>query len=87
MAVGAGEGKEKDEYLITRIDSFSPALNVVNCYGEQRKTKVEEVEAKWRRLHKDMEDIRARNEFCLLVGDLNKLIGSDSLGVPGNHLG
>ena len=38
LSVGAGEGKEDDEYLITRIDSFSPALNIINCYGEQRKT-------------------------------------------------
>ena len=32
-----------------------------------------------------MNNIRARNEFCLLVGDLNKLVGCDKLGVPGNH--
>lgn len=32
-----------------------------------------------------MEDIRAKNEFCLLLGDLNKLIGCDQWGVPGNH--
>ena len=83
--LGAGEGKNGDEYLITRINSFYPALNIVNCYGEQRKTKVEEVEAKWSRLKKDMENIRARREFCLLSGDLNKLVGCDHLGVPGNH--
>lgn len=40
MALGAGEGSEDDEYLIT---SFTPHLNVINCYGEQRKTKIEEV--------------------------------------------
>ena len=38
-AVGAGQGEEEDEYLITRFECFSPALNVINCYGEQRKTK------------------------------------------------
>ena len=35
-AVGAGQGEEEDEYLITRFECFSPALNVINCYGEQR---------------------------------------------------
>ena len=36
-AGGAGEGVGNDEYLITRVPTFKPALNVVNCYGEQRK--------------------------------------------------
>ena len=47
--------------------------------------KNDQVEAKWGRLLKEMESIRARNEFCLLAGDLNKLIGCDQLGVQGNH--
>ena len=84
-AIGAGEGSEKDEYLITRIDAFSPALNIVNCYGEQRSNKLEVIEEKWTRIVNDMEEIRNRGEYCLLVGDLNKLVGSDDLGVPGNH--
>ena len=56
---GAGEGAEGDEYLITRVATFQPSLNVVNCYGEQRKTSKLEVEAKWRRLCRDLENIRA----------------------------
>ena len=32
-----------------------------------------------------MEAIRARKEFCILGGDLNKLVGRAPLGVPGNH--
>ena len=47
-------------------------------------TKVEEVEAKWVRLVRDLEAIRARGEHCVLTGDLNKLVGDDALGVPGN---
>ena len=85
MATGVGEGKNGDEYLITKIGTFHPALNIISCYGEQRKTNIEDVEAKCRSLHKEMENIRARNEFCLLDGDLNKLVGNDELGVPGNH--
>ena len=46
--------------------------------------KVEEVEAKWWRLVKELEAIRARGEHCVLTGDLNKLVGDDALGVPGN---
>ena len=45
-AVEAGEGDKDEEYLIVRIEAFSPALNIVNSYGEQRKTKKEDVEEK-----------------------------------------
>ena len=83
--VGAGEGEGEDEYLVTRIECFSPALNVINCYGEQRKTSRQEVEAKWGRLCREMEAIRNRQEFCCLSGDLNKLVGIGQFGVPGNH--
>ena len=83
--VGVGEGEGEDEYLVTRIESFSPALNIINCYGEQRKTNKQEVEAKWGRLCREMEEIRRRKEFVCLAGDLNKLVGIGELGVPGNH--
>ena len=82
-AVGAGEGGKEDEYLITRIETFSPALCIVNSYGEQRKTSRGEVEGKWARLKDELETIRRRGEFCLYSGDLNKLVGSDQWGVPG----
>ena len=82
--MGVGEEVENDEYLITRVDCFYPALNVINCYGEQRKTRKEEVEGKWERLRKEMEGIRARQEYCVLLGDLNKLVGIGEWGVPGN---
>ena len=63
-AIGAGEGSEKDEYLITRVDDFSPALNIVNCYGEQRSNKMEVIEEKWTRIVNDLEEIRNRGEYC-----------------------
>ena len=48
LAVGVGEGEKEDEFLISRVEAFSPALNVVNGYGEQRSTKKEDMEEKWR---------------------------------------
>ena len=83
--IGAGESEGENEYIITRVASFSPALNVINYYGEQRKTSKENVEKNWRMLIKDMNKIRARQEFCLFLGDMNKLIGCGQWGVPGNH--
>ena len=82
--VGAGQGEDEDEYLVTRLECFSPALNVINCYGEQRSMRKEDIERKWERLRKEMENIRIRKEFVCLSGDLNKHIGTGPLGVPGN---
>ena len=67
------------------MECFYPALNVLNCYGEQRSSSKEEVEAKWDRLRSAMERIRASQEFCLLQGDLNKLVGQGKFGVEGNN--
>ena len=82
---GAGEGSGDDEYLITRVATFKPVLNVVNYYGDQRKTSKIEVEEKWKRLRKNLENIRARNEFRVLAGDTNKLVGNGEQGVAGKH--
>ena len=43
-AVGAGEGQGEDEYLVTRLEAYSPPLTIINCYGEQRKVGKEVVE-------------------------------------------
>ena len=70
-SVSAGEGEGDDEFLVTRVEGFRPALCIINCYGEQRKTNKDEVEKIWRRLREVMEGVRARKELCLLLGDLN----------------
>ena len=46
---GAGEGSGSDEYIITRVTTFNPALNVVNYYGEQKNS----VNWKWRKSGKN----------------------------------
>ena len=82
--VCAGEGEGDDEYHVIRLDNFSPAINIINCYGEQDKDE-KVVVGRWGRLRKEMEVIVARQEHCLLVSDTNKHIGCDELGVAGNH--
>ena len=42
------------------------------------------VEERWGRILQEIGKIEARNEAILLIGDLNKHIGNDALGVPGN---
>ena len=84
-AVNVGQGKDDDEYLVVRLDHFKPPICVINCYGEQEgRVATAEVEAKWERLLNEMNKIKARGEECLLIGDLNKLVGNDHLGVKGN---
>ena len=83
-AVGVCEGEDDDEFIITRIDAFSPALCIINSYGEQRRTRKEEVKNKWNRLRKEMEAARMKGDFCVYSGDMNKLVGVGEFGVPGN---
>ena len=55
-------------------------------HGEQEgRTNKEEVRAKWGRLLKELEEVRSRGDHCLSVGDMNKRVGNDHLGIPGNH--
>ena len=56
----AGEGKEEDEYMVTRLDCYNPPLTIVNNYGEQEKVGKEEQEARWGRLRKELGDARKR---------------------------
>ena len=48
------EGKEGDEYIISRLDHVIPAINIVNIYGQQEsRTSKDEITASWLRLQKD----------------------------------
>ena len=80
------EEEGDDEYIIVRIDNCKHALNIVNVYGEQEgRTGREKVVEKWNRIRKDLDRIKMKGEFCLIVGDFNKKVGNDDLGVEGNH--
>ena len=80
------EGKEQDEYIITRLDHVIPAVNIVNIYGQQEsRTDREQIMNSWGRLRDDMEDILKRGEALLVLGDMNVAIGADELGVAENN--
>ena len=80
------EGVETDEFLITRHGNFNTAINIINIYGEQepRETKTN-IENRWMRIVEEIIKIEKRNEACIVIGDLNKHIGNDDLGVKDNH--
>ena len=85
--VKVAEGKEDtDEYIIVRLDHVVPAVNLVNIYGSQEcRTSNDDILDGWSRLVKDIEEIISRGEAFLIMGDLNRAVGSDELGVHGNH--
>lgn len=84
--VSVKEGIDDDEYIITRLEHCHPALSIVNVYGEQEgRTSREDLISRWNRLRMDIEAIKSRGDMCLIIGDMNKLIGSDKFGVYGNH--
>ena len=85
-AVKVKEGEENEEYLITRLNHVVPAINIINVYGgiEGRMSKDEVLES-WTRLKKEISEIKERQEGMVLIGDHNRAIGNDGLGVEGNH--
>ena len=77
--------EEDDEYIITRLDHCIPPLNIINIYGQQEsRAGKEAILGSWYRLMNDLEGIQSKGEGCLLLGDMNRKIGNDWLGVMGN---
>ena len=86
QSVNIKEGEGDDEFQITRLENTSRPLNIVNCYGEQdTRSSRTEILNRWFRLKCELQKIIDKDEYCMLVGDLNKLIGNDNLGIEGNN--
>jgi hypothetical protein len=84
--VKVSSNSEGDEYLVTRLESVEPALNILNIYGqiEGRAGGKENLLESWGRILKELSLIEVRSKGVLIIGDLNRGVGSDELGVPGN---
>ena len=84
--VKTAEGSDSDEFMITRHANFHNPVNVIVIYGEQEsKVKDLDIENRWRRIYDEIVKIEIRKEACIIVGDMNKHIGNDELGVRNNH--
>ena len=85
-AVKVKDGVDNDEYLVTRLDHVSPAINIMNVYGgqESRMTK-QEIQNNWIRMKAEIREIKDRGEGIVLIGDFNRTVGSGQLGVRGNN--
>ena len=83
--VKVGEGREGDEYMIVRFDHVQPSLNIVNIYGENEKRAGEtRIVESWLRLKHDLDEIKKKGEMILILGDMNRAIGTGEWGVAGN---
>ena len=88
--VRVAEGREGNEYIITRLDHISPPINIINIYGDQEKAdkeigRKEKVLESWNRLLQDLKEIESRKEHLLILGDLNRKVGTGILGIEGNN--
>ena len=88
--VKVAEGREGDEYIISRFGHISPPVNIINIYGEQEKGdkengKKEKILESWNRLLQDLKEIESRKEHLLILGDLNRKVGTGILGIEGNN--
>ena len=80
------EGAGNDEFIVTRHGQFLTPINVFNIYGEQetRENKTE-IENRWSRLMEEVIRAEKRQEAVILIGDFNKHIGNDDLGVKNSN--
>jgi hypothetical protein len=90
-AVKVSEYSEGDEFLVVRLDHLNPALNIINIYGQQEGRDGQEgrdqVLESWTKVKRELCQIESRGEAALLIGDMNRALGSDELGVPGTKPG
>ena len=70
------EGKDNNEFLLTRRSQFDRPINVLNLYGQQecRMTK-EEVENHWTEVLEVITRVEAREELLVVIGDANRHLG------------
>ena len=71
--------------MITRLSNTSPPINIINIYGRQEsRYSKEDIIDSFNRLKKDIEFIEEKNEYVILIGDLNRQFGNDNYGIRGN---
>ena len=71
------EGKNSNEFLITRHGQFVIPLNIINVYGDvESRTAKEVTDEKWDEIIQEVVKIEARAESVLIIGDMNKHLGS-----------
>ena len=67
------EGREDNEFLVTRHSQFVIPINVINWYGQQEcRLSKETIENHWNEILDVLGKIEAKNERVVLIGDFNR---------------
>ena len=81
-SVKVDEGRDENEFVITRHSQFEVPVNVLNMYGQQEcRMKKEKIEEQWKEILEVISSIEQRKEHLLWIGDINRHLGSM---IPGN---
>ena len=65
-SVKVDEGRDENEFVITRHSQFEVPVNVLNMYGQQEcRMKKEKIEEQWKEILEVISSIEQRKEFLL----------------------
>ena len=86
FSVKTKAGQDNDKFIVVKNNRFDPPINVMSIYGEteSRSTKAD-INERWNRVMTVIYEILNKKEDIVVLGDINKKIGNDELGVKGNH--
>ena len=80
------EGVDQDEFILVKNEKYKPAINVMTVYGDQKsRSSKPAIFDKWGRVLEVVYDVLTKGESLILMGDMNRHVGSDHLGVANNH--
>ena len=70
------EDKSGNEILITRHSQYKVPINVINIYGVcESRSKKDAIQERWQIVYTEICKIEAKNEYLVLIGDLNVHLG------------
>ena len=71
------EGKDSNEFLITRHSQFLTPINIINVYGEQEnRTPANVISDHWNEVVDEIAKIEGKGEHFILISDMNKHLPS-----------
>ena len=79
-----GAEEDNDEFVVVKINAYSPPVVVVGVYGSQENGAREVTRERWTRIFSVMNKYKEQGSVVLMGGDLNCWLGNN-LGLTSNH--
>ena len=77
------EGKNTNEFIITRHSKFQTPINIINVYScQENRTGVNQIREQWQEIVEEIIKIETKKENLILLGDFNRHVGTL---IEGNH--